>query len=1013
MDRFRSRVFDHSLAHELWLCILIAMTGCNQKPMQSPGSVSPGADPTNTISIGSLVNDLNMAVERDDFDTAESIVRELMIREPENFDFLKTAAFIQGRKGNPRQAAEILAEAVFSGNNSESLIDLALRANLEAGSLFESVELLRHVVRDSPQKLQYRRSLIGFLGEAQLLDEIPEHLIPLIQARQFDAMLLETVVLPGRRFSSEQLQLLASRNPTDERLRIGDATMLMDAARFDEASKLLKPIVDQHPDFAIAGGMLLRSLAMREAWQELATHIEARESLSSSTADGALAACRLHLHQGDVQAAILAAFLAAGMHPDDPATLTELTTCLNRLRYCVESKTVHEEIDRSNLAVVRRRSLLANLLHHATGFAHTGHKDPGAAHGIASTMLDLGRNWEAEAWSAIATSLIKTESDPKLQAAIKNFRSTVVAALRAAPQWQTPIDGIQPPPEKLLASLPLGRVPPNTSAAPNNRDRPHVTFAFRESAAEFEMNAGGYTSSHRFGPMVSLADSLGCGIGTLDFDLDGKADLCFAAAGDHVCSNQNEPASLLRHIGEQYVDVTSDARVGDTGFGQGVAIADFNQDGFHDIYLLNFGVNRCYRNNGDGTFSDVTDQVGLAGKPNAWSTSAAWMDLNEDGYLDLVVCNYIDDHDRVTKTCVDSQGRPAPCSPLDFPAAGNQFFAGTASGRWIDVSQEWSDGSVHGRSLGIIAGRLDGRRPGVLIANDMTANEYLVFEKSNSDHSSVGVSDQSFLSGLAVDGRGRTQASMGIASGDFDFDGDLDFYMTGFEDEYNVMYRQESPGTWVDCTAASGILVQTLPRVGFGAKAVDLNNDGLLEIFVANGHVSGDVDGVDDYAQTPDLFVETTAGRYSSATITGDDRYLTTPHVGRCVLPLDVNDDGNLDLLITHVTEKPALLINRSPSYGHDIVVELVAITSARDASGATIRFQLEGDGGNHRVTAQNLAGGGFMVSPQPVFRVAIPDGSQCVSATIEWPNGSTQDTGSLTSGKHYLCVEGQIPHER
>ena len=267
------------------------------------------------------------------------------------------------------------------------------------------------------------------------------------------------------------------------------------------------------------------------------------------------------------------------------------------------------------------------------------------------------------------------------------------------------------------------------------------------------------------------------------------------------------------------------------------------------------------RNNGDGTFTDCTDRLS-DDLPHAWSTSAAFVDLNEDAIADLVVTNYCRTVPALDRPCPKAEGLLGSCHPLKFPAEEDQFFAGTSDGRFANVTSDWVGLSAPGRGLGVLAGTLCDQKLSVLVANDLSRN----FFYSREDAGVMKLIDSASARGVAVDAGTHEQASMGIASSDFDRDGDLDFYVTGFSREYNIYYEQISPGMWKDETRKLGLVEPTLPLVGFGTQAIDLDNDGVEEIMVTNGSISDSDDPeAPPYEQPLQIFGRGALGKFCVA----------------------------------------------------------------------------------------------------------------------------------------------------
>jgi hypothetical protein len=456
----------------------------------------------------------------------------------------------------------------------------------------------------------------------------------------------------------------------------------------------------------------------------------------------------------------------------------------------------------------------------------------------------------------------------------------------------------------------------------------------------------------------------------------------------------------MRNVGSNFHRVSEAAGVNDTGYGQGLAVGDFNEDGHPDLFVANLGLNRLLRNNGDGTFTDCTDQL-QDKMPDRWSTSAAFADVNGDAITDLIVTQYCETVPHLDQACPNKQGEPGPCHPMTFPGDFDQFFAGTADQQFLDMTETWVGQPPAARGLGILIGVLDNRQLGIFIANDMTRNFYY----SPTDAPPPQLIDSAPARGVAVDGSSRAQASMGIAASDFDLDGDLDLYVTGFGREYNIFYEQVSPGVWIDGTAKLNLIEPTLPLVGFGAQAIDLDSDGIDEIVVTNGNIGQFSEpGADRYEQPFQVFRRTADGTFALMDVETWGTYFRDDHVGRALWTADVNRDGRHDVMITHTREQVGLLINETVSGNNRIAFKLIGTRCSRDATGARIRFNVDG---NPRAMWL-LSGDGYLCSNEKNLIAGLGKASEVTDVRVIWQDGSIDEIGTLKANAQYLLVQGR-----
>ena len=389
--------------------------------------------------------------------------------------------------------------------------------------------------------------------------------------------------------------------------------------------------------------------------------------------------------------------------------------------------------------------------------------------------------------------------------------------------------------------------------------------------------------------------------------------------------------------------------------------------------------------------------------------------------------NYCAGLDATHKICEGKpEGPPSRvCAPIAFRAQKDRLFAGRPQGKLDDATQRWSDQpSVPGRGLGIVVGQLDSdHHLDAFVSNDMT-NNHLWMRKQGSE---FRLQESGILRGLATDGRSQPQGSMGIAVGDFDRNQTTDLFVTNFAAEYNTLHTQSrsgepsdnptgkssnkpsgstpidcSSGFWSDQTSRFDLAKSAIPLVGFGAQAVDMDNDTNLELFVSNGHI----DPILQYAQPVHVFQKRSATEFSLLSSSDFDGYLAKNHVGRAVAALDFNRDGRIDLSVTHQTEPVALLENTTETVNHWIRFRLTGRAVSRDAVGTRIVVTA----GNEKATVSKFSGGGYMCSNEPILHVGLGDHGTSVDVAVEWVDGTVQKFRSLSVDQEWLLVQDQLP---
>ncbi len=494
-----------------------------------------------------------------------------------------------------------------------------------------------------------------------------------------------------------------------------------------------------------------------------------------------------------------------------------------------------------------------------------------------------------------------------------------------------------------------------------------------------------------------IYQTVGGGVSVIDFDLDGNPDVVAAMLDGQPLAEDSSPNGLYRNLAGQFSDVATSAGYQDHGFGQGIAVGDFNDDGFPDLFDANIGRNWLYRNNGDGTFNDVSDEANLTG--DHWTTSVVIADIDGDSIADLFEVSYCGGEAPFQKACRNSSGI-STCPPLHFDAALDHAWRGVGDGTFIDVTEDWLDQQTPGRGLGIVAGLLD-EHPGLdlFVANDMTVNHLW-----SADHSSdpFAMVDLGAIRGLGFNGSSFSQASMGMAAGDPDGDGDIDFFLSHFADDHNTYYEQTGPGVWTDRSLQVGLAQPSIKLLGFGTQWADFDNDGSLELILTNGHVD-DVERDDvSYHMPTQIFHRTHDGRWDEINRNELGPFFQKDHLGRALAIVDINTDGKADVIVSHLYEPIALLVNESPTPGKSITFELKARSGQRDAIGAVVRAFI----GDRLVTGRLFTGDGYMTSNQRRVRFGTGDHSMVRDVRVEWTDGTEQKFGDLATDKNYILVQ-------
>ena len=519
-----------------------------------------------------------------------------------------------------------------------------------------------------------------------------------------------------------------------------------------------------------------------------------------------------------------------------------------------------------------------------------------------------------------------------------------------------------------------GSGPPPPAASDDSA--PWFTDITGPAGLRFEHDAG--LDGSFFMPQI-----VGAGVAFFDFDGDGDLDI-YLVNGAHRPGGAPGPMNRLfrREADGTYRDVTLESGLGHTGFGMGVAIGDYDNDGHRDVYLTNHGPDALYHNNGDGTFSEVTAAAGVSNE--RWASSASFFDYDLDGYLDIYVVNYL--HYPSAKVCADDAGRPEYCGPLSSPPTRDVLLHNNGDGTFTDVSEPSGIASVAGRGLGVVCEDFDADGwIDVYVANDGERNHLWM---NNGDGT---FTESAVVSGSAMSGFGNTEASMGVTAGDIDGDGDMDLFMSHLARETNTLYRNDGRGNFDDVTAQSGLGGPSLPFTGFGAVFFDLDHDGALDAAVVNGRVKRGaiIEGADPhsplaaYAEPNLLFRNDGTGRFTD--VSHRAPALCAPvQVSRGLAVADIDDDGDLDLLVSNCNGPARLLRNDAPKRGHWLIVRAIDPDLGRDAYGARITVTA----GSRRWWRTINPGYSYASSNDPRAHFGLGDATTVDRIDVRWPDG-------------------------
>lgn len=527
-------------------------------------------------------------------------------------------------------------------------------------------------------------------------------------------------------------------------------------------------------------------------------------------------------------------------------------------------------------------------------------------------------------------------------------------------------------------------------------DKVQSTPIFREVAHEVGLDFHHYTGATG---EFYLPEIMGPGVALFDYDGDGDLDVYFVQGaildkrkhlidslfppvGDSPPHNRLFRNDLVEMGQLHFTDVTSKAGLGHEGYGMGVAVADYDNDGDLDLYVTNFGSNVLYRNNGDGTFTDVTAEAGV--DDVRWSTGAAFLDYDRDGYLDLFVTNYLAFTVEGNKKCFNVAGERDYCSPSIEEPLPSRLFRNQRNGKFLDVTEAAGIESAFGAGLGVVCadfnsdGWID-----IYVANDGYPN-LLWINKSDGTFKETGL-----VSGSAVNADGKPSAGMGVTAADFDNDGDEDVFVTNLINESNTLYVNDGATHFYDGTSQFGLSLASLPYTGFGTGWFDYDNDGRLDLFVANGAVTilPALRGSPyPFHQRNHLF-HNECGNFRDVTkVAGAAMELS--EVSRGVAIGDIDNDGDIDIVVTNNNGPARLLRNEMRSQGHWIEVRLEGVKCNRSALGARVVVLRKGQPPLWRRVHTD---GSYLSANDIRVHFGLGPSTSVEAIMVEWPGGDKE----------------------
>ena len=492
-----------------------------------------------------------------------------------------------------------------------------------------------------------------------------------------------------------------------------------------------------------------------------------------------------------------------------------------------------------------------------------------------------------------------------------------------------------------------------------------------------------------------LPETMGPGCAFIDYDNDGFPDIILTNGKDWTPSSRHSTLKLYHNNGNgTFTDVTAHSGLAIEIFGLGVSVGDYDNDGRDDIFVTALGQSHLFHNNGNGTFSDVTRSAGLWG-PNEFSTSAAWVDYDRDGHLDLLVANYVQWSIKTDIYCTLDGTKKSYCTPEGYKGVSLRLWRNLGNGKFEDVTAKAGLYDPASKSLGIAVADVNGDGwPDLIIANDTQPNKLYINTRSGS------FKESGVISGIAFSEDGIARAGMGVDAADYDRSGRPSIVIGNFSNQMMALYHNEGNTLFVDEAPRSDVGRKSLLTLGFGCFFFDYDNDGWPDIFVANGHIENEIERIQKrvkYAEPAHLFRN--LGKDTFTEVSAGD--LALPRVGRGAAYADIDNDGDLDVLMT-TNGGPAVLLRNEGGVNKSLRIKLSGTRSNRDGIGALVTVRAGND-----VQSQTMrSGSSYLSASELVLTFGLAQHAQADDIKIYWPSGQTDDLKNVPAGETVTVKE-------
>lgn len=843
--------------------------------------------------------------------------------------------------------------------------------HMKACRLSKAAEAYTVVLTNSPQNNHVRSLLATLMIISGQREKGTELLMELLDQDAID--LKDTVLLTQPERQPPETQHLFScpvNSDSDPWTLYAKAVVDLEAGRRDEAMEKLRSSVRQSPEFLSALALIGES-SLDSSPKDFLQWLQSLPESANSSPDILYVVGMWYQKNSDSPNAARCFWECVRLAPLHRRAIFQLGQSLASSDPLVSQQLLNHAKRMEDFARTMEKVL------NASG------KDKAGFTFMIESLAEMGRVREARNWLRLDNNRhgALTLSEPT-QEKLRSFDPDSPERILAGSEPASLIDLSK-------QRLPDFRSISGPSERPSQEIQSHITF---RNDAESSGLRFSYFSGHEGGAhSIRVFESTGGGTGIIDFDVDGSPDIVFTQGEMWPLRSRSPMPSahhdcLFHQRQGRFEDVSEQAGLQDDGYGQGVCAADYNNDGFPDLYIANIGRNQLLLNNGDGTFTDCSRDAGVS--ETAWTSSCLVLDLNADGAPDLLDVNYLAGDDVLHVECGDNR-----CSVNNFAGAVDSVMLANGDGTFRKLQDACPTTTPKGLGIAAITSR-DGSPPALFVANDQVPNFFLQLEQNRYE-------DQALQRGLAVNYLGRPTACMGIAHGDVNDDGLPDLFVTNFEGEANCLYLQTQPGFFTDSIQGSGLMEAGIPMVGWGTQFIDADNDSDLDLAVANGHVGDFKDG-GTYRMPLQFFQNVGQAQFRQQL--ANDPAFEQRSLWRSLAATDWNSDGRLDFVVSAVDSPAALITNTTTNSSNWIKLSLSGTLSPRDASGSIVEFETL-NGSYWRFLS---AGDGFQCTNERLIHFGFDTTNDVQKIRVHWPSGKTTDLAPPEANYKYVLREGE-----